>query len=100
MELHTYCNGMATELTGWKAKVYDVMRKFDDVSSGDKAYTYQHVNELHMIIDELGDRIEKLRAECPTSWEAEKNEMDDKLVHLRRKWEETWDESVPSAIGG
>ena len=100
MELQTYCDGMATELIGWKAKVYDVMRKFDKVSSGDKANTYQHVNELHMIIDELGDRIQKLRTECTTSWETEKTAVDDRFVHLRRRWEDTWNESVPSAIGG
>ena len=29
MELKDYCAGLQCELTGWKAKVYDVVRKFD-----------------------------------------------------------------------
>ena len=37
MDVKSYCDSLVIELTGWKAKVYDVVRKLDKMSSGDKA---------------------------------------------------------------
>ena len=34
MEFKDYCGSVAIELSGWKAKMYDVVRKLDKVSSG------------------------------------------------------------------
>lgn len=36
MDVRDYCDSLVTELTGWKAKMYDVMRRLDKVPSGDK----------------------------------------------------------------
>ena len=36
MDVKSYCGSLAIELTGWKAKVYDITRKLDKMSSGDK----------------------------------------------------------------
>ena len=56
--------------------------------------------EASGIIEELSDRIERLRAECPTNWEPYKEEIETKFTHMRKRWEESWDESSPSQIGG
>ena len=36
MDVKSYCDSLTIELTGWKAKVYDIVRKLDKMSSGDK----------------------------------------------------------------
>jgi predicted nuclease with TOPRIM domain len=86
MDVNTYCDSLAIELTGWKAKVYDIVRKLDKMSSGDKAKVVPEVNELHMIIEELDDRIERLKKECPVEWEPERIELERKTSQLKTTW--------------
>ena len=49
------------------------------------------VNELHNIIKELNDRIERIRKECPVFWKAEHSEIDRRLGHVGRKIEDVID---------
>jgi predicted nuclease with TOPRIM domain len=98
MEVTDYCKNLTMELTAWKAKMYDLGRKLDRMSTGQKEKVFPEVNELHMIIEELGQRIEKLQKECPTKWDP--SEINDKIDDLRIKLDETWDSVSPSDIGG
>jgi predicted nuclease with TOPRIM domain len=98
MEVMDYCKNLTMELTAWKAKMYDLGRKLDRMSTGQKEKVFPEVNELHMIIEELGQRIEKLQKECPTKWDP--SEINDKIDDLRIKLDETWDSVSPSDIGG
>ena len=100
MDVKDYCSNLTIELLGWKAKVYDVVRKLDKMSTGDKEKVTPEVNELHIILDELGDRIEKLKKECPTSWAPERTEIENKVGYLRTKLDKVWDTISPSDIGG
>ncbi len=92
MDLKDYCTAMSTELTAWKARIYDVVRKLDKLQSGEKEKAASRVRDLHIIVEELSDRIDKLEKECPTEWSPIKCDIEDKLVHLRRKVEsaEMW----------
>ena len=76
MDVKSYCDSLIIELTGWKAKVYEVVRKLDKASSGDKQKVVPMVNELHMVIEELTDRTDRLKKECPIHWAPEKIELD------------------------
>ena len=100
MDVKSYCDSLNIELTGWKAKVYDVVRKLDKVSSGDKQKVVPMVNELHMVIEELTDRIDKLKKDCPTHWAPEKIELEGKFSHLKTKWEDVWQNVSPADFGG
>jgi hypothetical protein len=79
-EAEKYCDNLATELGGWKAKAYDVVSRIDKVSSGDKENIIDHVRDLHMFVEELENRIDGLRVECPTDWEPSQIEMETKLT--------------------
>jgi predicted nuclease with TOPRIM domain len=100
MDVKSYCDSLNIELAGWKAKVYDVVRKLDKVSSGDKQKVVPMVNELHMVIEELTDRIDKLKKECPTHWAPERIELDGKFSQLKTKWEDVWQNVSPADFGG
>jgi len=100
MDVKSYCDSLVIELTGWKAKVYDIVRKLDKISSGDKQKVVPQVVELHMIIEELDDRIERLKRECPTEWQPEKIELEGKVSALKTKWEKVWQNISPADFGG
>lgn len=100
MDVKSYCDSLVIELTGWKAKVYDVVRKLDKVSSGDKQKVVPQVVELHMIIEELDDRIDRLKRECPIEWKPAKIELEGKVSALKTKWEQVWQNISPADFGG
>jgi len=83
MDVKTYCESMRAELVAWKAKVYDIVRKFEKLSSENKQKVAGEIRDLHMLIEELDDRIERLRRECPTDWSSFRGEIEDKLAHLQ-----------------
>ena len=103
MDVLDYCKGMEMELTAWKAKLYDLTRKVDKLSSGDKQRMLGSVEDLHIIVTEFEDRIETLRNECPTEWSPQKKDMDESHVNMRSKYEYTMAEigkAAPVSIAG
>ncbi len=72
MEIKDYCTNVTAELAGWKSRVDGVVSKLDHTSTGYKEKVFFEVNELHMISDELNDRIEGLTKACMTNWQPER----------------------------
>ncbi len=94
---------MEIELTAWKAKLYDMIRKIDKLSSGDKEKMLGNIGDLHNIVTELEDRISELKNECPTEWSPQKKQIDNAHVDMRSKYEETMDyigKASPVSIPG
>lgn len=100
MEFENYCDNLARELKGWRAKFDDVVRKFDKVSTGDKSNVYPHVNELHMILEEFEDRIRQVQSSCAVGREPEKFEFDEKFSGFRPIYRDIWQNVSPGDIGG
>ena len=71
MELQHYCRNVQIELSGWQAKVKDVVRKLDQADTGDKANIVSPVDDLHIILEELDHRVSELETECLTEWHPE-----------------------------
>jgi hypothetical protein len=99
MELKDYCSNVSAELTGWKAKAYDIVRRLDKLSSGDKAKVADQVRDLHMLIEELEERIDRLSKECPTVWSSEQMEIEQKIRDVEKYWGKVW-ESMPKKREG
>lgn len=91
MEVQDYCSNVATELTGWKARMYDVVSQLDKKSTGEKEKFAPQINEIHMIIEELSERIEKLQKECPTQWKPDETEINARIASLKGKMKDVWD---------
>jgi hypothetical protein len=89
MELNDYCKYMSMELTAWKAKMYDVVRRVDKLGTAEKEKVLANVEDLHMLVAEMEDRVDKLTKECPTEWSPIKNEIDNAHVDMRSKYENT-----------
>ncbi len=88
MHVRDYCDNVSAELMGWKVKMYDVMRKLEKVPSGDKDKVQPYLNDIHMILESLDDRIAQLRTECPTEWDPQKKEVDEVLGKIQVRWDE------------
>jgi len=99
-DVQGYCDNVVSELTVWKAKIYDVVRKIDKLSSGEKGKFADQVNDLHIVIEELENRMARLRNECPTDWKADEIEMDSKFDHLKGKMNDVYANFSPGDIGG
>jgi hypothetical protein len=94
MDVKDYCKGMQMELTAWKAKLYDALRKFDKLGTGDKEKVFPNIEDLHIVVAELEDKICALEVECPSDWGSQKKEIEVANVNMRDKYEE-----VMEAIG-
>jgi hypothetical protein len=90
MDVKDYCASVGSELTGWKAKLYDVIRRAEKLSGSDKENVEPMVAELKDMVDDLDDRIAALARECPTEWGEERSDIDGKMSQVTHKWKEVW----------
>ena len=89
MDVLDYCKGLENEMTAWKAKLYDVMRKVDKLGSQEKEKVLPNVEDLHMLLEEMNDRVNTLKTECPSDWSPVKKDIESGSVDMRGKYEET-----------
>ncbi|MEJ2695516.1 MAG: hypothetical protein P8013_02600 [Candidatus Sulfobium sp.] len=80
MAIKDYCDNMSTELNGWQAKVFEVARKFDNLSTGEKEKIVPEVFALHMIIEELNERLDGLSRACDLNWKPESEEEKHRIL--------------------
>ena len=100
MDLQDYCRNVQIELSVWQAKVKEVVRRLDQADTGDKSNVVSQVYDLHIILEELDQRVTQLETECPTEWHPAREEIQNKLQALGYKWEEAWQHAVGGNVGG
>jgi hypothetical protein len=93
MKARNCCKTMQAELTAWKANVYDIVRKMEGLPGGEKERIRPHIEDLHMLISEMDDRIEYVRDNCTPETgiddiRTEREEFDKHLATLRVKTDE------------
>ena len=64
MKARNCCKTMEAELTAWKANVYDIVRNIEKLPGGEKDKILPNIEDLHMLIADMDDRIEQIRANC------------------------------------
>jgi predicted nuclease with TOPRIM domain len=87
MDVKTFCGSLRVELTGWKAKTYDLIRKLEKMSGPERDKADQSLTDLHGLIDRIGEQIESLEKECPMDWSPEKKSLEKEMSDLEKKWE-------------
>ena len=91
MEVKDYCSNVDMELTLWKAKIFDVIRKADQLGSGELEKVLPNIQDLKMVITELEDRIHDLRTECPIEWKPIRDEIEGVKGNLTNTYDEVID---------
>lgn len=64
MKARNCCKTMEAELTAWKANVYDIVRAMDTLPGGEKEKILHNIEDLHILITEMDERIEQIRDNC------------------------------------
>jgi hypothetical protein len=103
MNVNDYCKNVELELGVWKARLFDLQRKFDALPGKAKDKVLYQYGDLVNIITDLEVRLDTLRNECPTEWSPVKKEIDNGTTDLRAKYEETMEiigKAAPVSIPG
>jgi methylaspartate ammonia-lyase len=88
MDAKNYCRSIEVELYGWKAKMYDMVRKVEKLRNSDKQKVAAQVEQLHKHIEDMERLIEQLQTECPVDFGAEKKQIDETTAGMKKKYEE------------
>ncbi|UCF93660.1 MAG: hypothetical protein JSW39_05740 [Desulfobacterales bacterium] len=83
MDVKSYCDTLDGQLTGWKSKIYDVMRIVERLPPNQKESVFPSIRSLHAIVEEINTELEQLRTACPADWSPNRQTIDDKLSALR-----------------
>lgn len=103
MDVKDYCSGLEMEMTAWKAKLYDLTRKVDQLGTKEKEKALANMQDLHILLAEMSDRVQQLKTECPSDWGKEKQQIEQASVDMRSKFESTMDyigSAAPVSIPG
>lgn len=103
MDVKDYCSGLESEMTAWKAKLYDLTRKVDQLGTKEKEKALANVQDLHILLAEMSDRVQQLRTECPSDFGTEKKQIEKASIDMRSKFESTMDyigSAAPVSIPG
>jgi hypothetical protein len=96
---------MEAELTAWKANVYDIVRKMDELPGGEKEKFLPNIEDLHILIAEMDDRINQIRKNCRPETgiddiRTDREKYDKALVRLRVSADEAMRGLGPGNFGG
>jgi hypothetical protein len=85
MDIRDYCDSMYAELTGMKARIYDILRVIEQMPTEHQAKIRPQTSELHILVGDLSRRIDRLLKECPADWSKEKLEIEELKGQIAEK---------------
>ena len=105
MKARNCCKTMEMELTGWKAIIYDITRKMEKLPGGEKEKILPNIEDLHILIEEMDDRIEQIRENCTPETgiddiQTERKAFDKSISALRTSAEEAMQVLSAGDFGG
>jgi hypothetical protein len=86
MDVKSFCDSAANDLIGWKANLYDVIRKTETLGNVNKSKVEPLLKELNGLMDDVDKHIKLLADECPIDWESQKSEIQEKLSYMDTKF--------------
>lgn len=89
MDAKYYCDRVQSELTGLKARAYDIVRHLDKMPNKDELSP--QFQEVHALVDDMNVIIGRLRTECPVDFSSQQSEIEKKKTQLLAKMNK-WDE--------
>jgi len=90
MDVKSYCDSIGIALNGWKAKLYDVIRKAESLTDSEKDKFAPMVQELNSMVDDLEARLKALETECPSEWSSDEAAIDRTITRIGDKWKDVW----------
>jgi uncharacterized protein YoxC len=90
MDPRSYCETVNHELTAWKAKIYDVIRKSEKLPAKGKDRVAPLIKELNAAVDDLNAKLEHLGRECPADFRPQRKEIKGKMSEVKTAWKDVW----------
>ena len=100
LNIQEYCTNVETELGLWRQKLANIDNHIQQLPCGDKEKMLGNIEELHMTMAELDDRIHELEVSCPTEWSPVREEISGKFGILNDRYEAALNEVVDYDFGG
>ncbi|RJX34604.1 MAG: hypothetical protein C4531_03685 [Desulfurivibrio sp.] len=97
MNVYDYCETVTVELGNWKKKLTLLDNKIATLPCGSKDKMHDNIEELHMVIAEMEDRLYNLEHACPISW---RPASDERVGPVTINYEEAAREKVDYDFGG
>jgi hypothetical protein len=88
MKAKDYCRSIEVELYGWKAKMYDMVRKVDKFRGSEKEKIASQVEALHQHISDMERIIDQLQTECPIEFGPQKKQIEESAAGMKKKYED------------
>jgi hypothetical protein len=100
MELTTNCcEKLIAELGAWKEKVDHIARELDNMASCDKAKLLPQVIELHMFIEDICERMDRVKRNCQEASERSEGVIE-VIAHQTGNWGRDWEDALLGKIRG
>lgn len=90
MDAKGYCESVGSELTGLKAKLYDAVRKADQVAGAQREKVQPLIDQLHGVMDDLDSRLARLARECPAEFSSDQKAIEGCMSRAREGWKEVY----------
>jgi hypothetical protein len=105
MKARNCCKTMEAELTAWKANVYDIVRKMEELPGGEKEKILPNIEDLHILISDMDQRLDQIRDNCTPETgiddiRTDREKFDKSLSTLRMKAEEAMQGLGAGNFGG
>jgi tellurite resistance protein len=88
MDAKNYCRSIEVELYGWKAKMYDMVRKVGKLRRAEKDQIASQVEELHNHIADMERIIDQLQTECPLDFDPQKKQIEKTAEDMKKQYED------------
>lgn len=85
MNVKFYCDSAYAELTGIKAKIYDLLRIVRKTPPDKRETLDIQAHGLHALVEELTAMIDRLKQECPVEWHEPKKAIEAKKMAILEK---------------
>ncbi len=67
MDVKEYCDNLAFQLSVWKEEVSGVVNLAESFPDSDRELVADQLAQLHVIVNDMGRKIEEFRMECRLS---------------------------------
>jgi len=93
MKARNCCKTMEMELTAWKAILYDITRKMEQLPGSEKQKILPNIEDMHILVAEMDQRIDDIRENCTPEMgiddiRTDRDKFDTTLSNLRVKAED------------
>ena len=70
-----YCSSIGDELEVWSGKIHELSQKIDRAPTADKYRMLPQIEDLHILMTEMDDRLCEVMTACPTVESLEKEDL-------------------------